>query len=192
MSAGSSWRLPIREGLLVTVQVGDTLRGIAATHGVTMEAILADSAHGVEDPNAIVIGQEIIIPLPVPDFAWPAHGEMTDPFGLCRSWDCSYRHRGLDLALDYFEPIVASASGLVTFVGGDSLFGLGWYVEIEHENGWETTYAHLSEFAVYQGQYVEQGQVVGYNGNTGYSTGPHLHFEVRHDDWYIDPLVVLP
>ena len=192
LEAGTSWRLPIREGLLVTVQPGDTLRGIASRNGVNMDAILADPAHGVDDPNAIVIGQEIIIPLAIPDFAWPAQGELTDPFGLCRSWDCSYRHKGLDVALDIYEPIVASADGVVTFVGGDALLGLGWYVEIDHGNGWLTVYAHLVEFEVWQGQTVSQGDVIGYNGNTGYSTGPHLHFEVQHNDWYIDPLVVLP
>ena len=189
---GTTWRLPVRDGLLVTVQPGDTLLQIANAHGVDMDLILSDPANGVEDPNAIVIGQEIILPLAIPDFAWPAVGELTDPFGLCRSWDCSYRHNGLDVALDVYVPIVAAADGEVTFVGGDSALGLGWYVEIAHADGWATTYAHLSEFAVHEGQYVYQGDVIGYNGNTGYSTGPHLHFEVRHGDWYIDPIVVLP
>lgn len=192
LNAGTTWRLPIREGLLVTVQPGDTLQGIANRYGVDMNAILADPAHGVEDPNSIVIGQEIILPLSMPDFVWPGSGELTDPFGLCRSWDCSYRHKGLDVALDIYAPIVAAADGVVTFVGGDASFGLGWYVEIDHGDGWMTVYAHLVEFAVWQGQDVSRGDVIGYNGSSGLSTGPHLHFEVRHNDWYIDPLVVLP
>ena len=192
LGAGTSWRVPLREGLLVTVQRGDTLSGIADMHGVDIDLILADPANGVDDPNAIVIGQEIILPLSVPDFAWPAQGELTDPFGLCRSWDCSYRHNGLDMALEFYEPIVAAADGVVSFVGGDSALGLGWYIEIEHDHGWSTTYAHLVEFGVHQGQVVERGEIIGYNGNTGYSTGPHLHFEVRHNDWYVDPEVVLP
>ena len=192
LSAGTSWRLPIREGVLVTVQAGDTLLGIANAHGVDMALILADPANGVDDPNAIVIGQEIILPLAMPGFAWPAQAELTDPFGLCRSWDCSYRHNGLDMALEFYEPIVAAADGIITFAGGDALLGLGWYVEIEHDQGWTTTYAHLVEFNVYQGQYVNRGDIIGYNGTSGLSTGPHLHFEVRHNDWYVDPLVVLP
>ncbi len=192
LEAGTNWRLPLREGLLITVQRGDTLLAIANAHGVDIDLILADPANGVDDPNVIVIGQEIILPLAMPDFAWPASGELTDPFGLCRSWDCSYRHRGLDMALDIYEPIVASADGVVTFVGGDSSFGLGWYVEVDHGDGWSTTYAHLVEFNVYEGEEVSQGDVIGYNGNTGYSTGPHLHFEVHHNDWYVDPMVVLP
>ena len=63
---GATLRIPHREGLLVTVQAGDTLRGIANARGVDMDRILADPAHGVDDPNMIVIGQEIIIPLAVP------------------------------------------------------------------------------------------------------------------------------
>ena len=192
VSAGTIWRLPKREGLLVTVRPGDTLQEIANRHGVEMSLILSDSAYGVDDPNALVIGQEIIVPLPMPRFVWPAQGELTDPFGQCRSWDCTYRHKGLDVALDYYAPIVAVADGLVTFVGGDPMFGLGWYVEVDHGDGWRTVYAHLVEFGVAQGQYVSQGQIVGYNGSSGYSTGPHLHLEVRHHDWYVDPLVVLP
>ncbi len=192
IDSGTSWRLPRREGLLVTVQRGDTLLAIAQRHGVDMEAILDDPAHGVEDPNEIVIGQEIILPLATPDFVWPAQGQITDPFGLCRSWDCSYRHKGLDIALDTYEPILAVADGLVTFVGGDAHIGLGWYIEIDHGNGWSSVYAHLVEFAVWQGQEVSAGEIIGYNGNTGQSTGPHLHLEIRHNDWYVDPLVMLP
>lgn len=192
IEAGSSWRLPRREGLLVTVQRGDTLQAIAQRHGVDMQAILADPAHGVEDPNEIVIGQEIILPLDTPSFVWPAIGQITDPFGLCRSWDCSYRHKGLDIALDTYEPILAAADGRVTFVGGDAHIGLGWYIEIDHGNGWSSVYAHLVEFAVWQGQEVSAGEIIGYNGNTGHSTGPHLHLEIRHNDWYIDPLLMLP
>lgn len=192
IGSGEVLRVPQREGLLVTVQAGDTLQGIAQQHGVEMAAILADPAHGVEDPNEIVIGQEIILPIAVPEFHWPVLGTLTDGFGLCRNWDCSYRHRGLDVAVDMWAPISAAADGLVAFVGGDPCCGLGLYVEVEHPGGWTTIYAHLTEFAVWQGQLVQRGEVLGYNGNTGLSTGPHLHFEVHHNDWYIDPLAVLP
>lgn len=192
IGTGTVLRIPQREGLLVTVQAGDTLLGIAQQRGVTMEAILADPAHGVVDPNEIVIGQEIILPISVPEFHWPVLGTLTDGFGLCRNWDCSYRHRGLDVAVDMWVPILAAADGLVTFVGGDPCCGLGLYVEVEHPNGWRSVYAHLTEFAVGQGQLVQRGEQLGYNGNTGLSTGPHLHFEVHHHDWYIDPLAVLP
>ena len=190
--AGAVLRVPYRDGTLVTVQPGDTLLGIAQYHGVEMAAILADPGHGVEDANEIVIGQQIILPIAAPEFHWPVVGTLTDGFGLCRNWDCSYRHRGLDVAVDMWAPITAAADGLVTFVGGDPCCGLGLYVEVEHPGGWSTIYAHLTEFEVWQGQLVRRGETVGYNGSTGLSTGPHLHFEVHHHDWYVDPLVVLP
>ena len=192
IAAGAVLRVPHREGLLVTVQPGDTLLGIARRHGAELEAILANPAHGVDNPNEIVIGQEIILPITLPEFHWPVVGTLTDGFGLCRNWDCSYRHRGLDVAVDMWVPITAAADGMVAFVGGDPCCGLGLYVEVEHPGGWKTIYAHLTDFAVGQGQLVQRGETLGYNGNTGQSTGPHLHFEVHHHDWYIDPLVVLP
>ena len=192
VNTGTVLRIPHREGMLVTVQAGDTLRGIAAYHGVELNAILADPAHGVEDPNEIVVGQQIILPLSMPDFRWPVVGTLSDPFGECRSWDCSYRHHGLDVALDAWAPVSAAADGLVTFVGGEACCGLGYYIEIEHPDGWKTVYGHLVEFAVWQGQLVQRGELIGYNGTTGLSTGPHVHFEVLHQDWFVDPLVVLP
>ena len=192
VNTGTVLRIPHREGMLVTVQAGDTLRGIAAYHGVELDAILADPAHGVEDPNEIVVGQQIILPLSMPDFRWPVVGTLSDPFGDCRNWDCSYRHHGLDVALDSWEPVSAAADGLVTFVGGEACCGLGYYIEIEHPDGWKTVYGHLAEFAVWQGQLVQRGELIGYNGTTGLSTGPHVHFEVLHQDWFVDPLVVLP
>ena len=192
VSAGTVLRVPNRDGALITVQPGDTLQGIARYHGIDIADILADPAHGVEEANEIVIGQQIIIPTAIPEFHWPVVGILTDPFGLCRNWDCSYRHRGIDLAVDMWVPINAAADGLVSFVGGDPCCGLGLYVTVEHPGGWETLYAHLTEFAVGQGQLVQRGETIGYNGNTGLSTGPHLHFEMHHNNWYIDPLILLP
>ena len=192
ISAGTVLRIPNRDGALITVQPGDTLQGIARYHELDIADILADPAHGVEEANEIVIGQQIIIPTSIPEFHWPVVGTLTDPFGLCRNWDCSYRHRGLDLAVEMWVPINAAADGLVSFVGGDPCCGLGLYVTIEHPGGWETVYAHLTDFAVGQGQLVQRGETIGYNGNTGLSTGPHLHFEMHHNDWYIDPLIFLP
>ena len=192
VDTGTVLRVPHREGILVTIQAGDTLRGIAAYHGVELDTILADPAHGVEDPNEIVVGQQIILPLSMPDFRWPVVGTLSDPFGDCRNWDCSYRHHGLDVALDAWAPVSAAADGLVTFVGGEACCGLGYYIEIEHPDRWKTVYGHLVEFAVWQGQLVQRGELIGYNGTTGLSTGPHVHFEVLHQDWFVDPLVVLP
>lgn len=90
-------------------------------------------------------------------------------------------YNGIDIAASIGTPIVASASGTIT-VSRDPAYwngGYGGYVVINHDNGTQTLYAHMSRNVAISGQHVSQGQVIGYVGNTGKSTGPHLHFEVR-------------
>ena len=76
--------------------------------------------------------------------------------------------------------------------GGTSCCSYGLYIVINHANGLETAYAHLGSFAVSQGEYVEQGQVIGYVGLTGYTTGYDLHFEVHLNGQIVNPLNYLP
>jgi murein DD-endopeptidase MepM/ murein hydrolase activator NlpD len=99
-------------------------------------------------------------------------------------------HIGLDIAARMWDPIVAIADGVVTFAewGG----GYGNLVIVDHEGGWRSYYAHLSEFAVEVGQEVRQGELLGGAGTTGYSTGPHLHFEIRYRGRPVDPHLYLP
>ncbi len=98
-------------------------------------------------------------------------------------------HIGLDIAAWMHDPIVAVADGVVTFAewGG----GYGNLVIVEHGGGWRSYYAHLSEIAVAQGQLVRQGELLGGAGSTGYSTGPHLHFELRYQGRPVDPQLYL-
>lgn len=99
-----------------------------------------------------------------------------------------YIHRGIDLST-YREgdPIIATADGQVVTIDYD-LTGFGNYVIIKHKHGFYTRYAHLQSFAVTTGQRVQQGQVIGRIGNTGLSTGPHLHYEVHIGSDVVDPL----
>jgi hypothetical protein len=99
-------------------------------------------------------------------------------------------HIGLDIAAQMWDPIVAIADGTVAFAewGG----GYGNLVIVEHAEGWSSYYAHLDEFAVKAGQEVRQGELLGGAGTTGYSTGPHLHFEIRYYGRPVDPHVHLP
>jgi len=99
-------------------------------------------------------------------------------------------HIGLDIAAEMWDPIVAAADGIVVFAewGG----GYGNLVIVEHDGGWLTYYAHFSEIVVKVGQEVRQGEILGGAGTTGYSTGPHLHFEIRYQGRPVDPHVHLP
>lgn len=122
---------------------------------------------------------------------WPIKGgigHVTMGFGQNRhpftqQW---YIHTGIDLATGYAGPsIIATADGQVVTAEYDP--GWGNYVIIKHKHGFYTRYAHLQSFIVQRGQNVQQGQVIGYLGNTGISTGPHLHYEVHIGADIVDP-----
>jgi murein DD-endopeptidase MepM/ murein hydrolase activator NlpD len=100
----------------------------------------------------------------------------------------SRMHSGTDLAAPWGSPIHAVADGLVTYAGGRG--GYGNYVKLEHGGDLATAYGHMSRIAVAPGQRVQAGQVIGYVGSTGMSTGPHLHYEVFRDGSSIDPMSV--
>jgi murein DD-endopeptidase MepM/ murein hydrolase activator NlpD len=132
------------------------------------------------------------LPVPPPSstgYIWPFYGNISSYFGEYRGG--SY-HKGIDIDgfNAYGAPIAAAASGTVLVAAWDD-WGLGYHVSILHDDGSKTVYGHLSEIWVSPGQYVAQGEAVGALGSTGYSTGPHLHFEV----WIggpVDPLAYLP
>jgi murein DD-endopeptidase MepM/ murein hydrolase activator NlpD len=94
-------------------------------------------------------------------------------------------HKGVDFGAPHGAPILAAASGTVQFAGRHG--GHGNYIRLAHNKGIATAYAHLSRFAVRSGQQVQQGQVIGYVGSTGMSTGPHLHYEVYVGGKAVDP-----
>jgi hypothetical protein len=132
-------------------------------------------------------------------FQWPLNGPITQRFGAN---PLSYRvfglagHNGLDLGVLEGTPVKAAAAGTVNRACMDGS-GYGNHVRIQHDEDSVTLYAHLSTMKVKVGQQVKAGQVIGLSGNTGNSTGPHLHFEVRMPggpEGYggaVDPLLVL-
>jgi len=99
-------------------------------------------------------------------------------------------HTGIDIDAKMGAPIMAAGDGFVGFVG--QLGGYGNLVILSHGNGITTFYAHMSRFGCSKGQQVKKGQVIGYIGSTGWSTGPHLHFEYRVNDKPMNPLSYLP
>jgi len=99
-------------------------------------------------------------------------------------------HIGLDIAAAMWDPIVAVTDGMVVYAAWGG--GYGNLVIVEHDDDWLSYYAHLDEIAVEVGQTVRQGELLGGAGTTGYSTGPHLHFELRYQGRPVDPHVYLP
>ena len=118
---------------------------------------------------------------------WPAHGPISSYFGP-----------GHPLGIDISQgaggqPIIAARAGTVTFAGGDACCSYGYYVDINHGGGFSSRYGHFRSWPIVAvGQHVNQGQALGYAGSTGYSTGPHLHFEIHINGAIVNPLNYLP
>ncbi len=117
-------------------------------------------------------------------FAWPASGSVTQQF-----WG---GHRAIDIGSWTGAPVKSADSGYVTVAGGGWNSGYGNYVVIDHGNGFVSLYAHLHSIYVRAGESVARGQQIGTLGNTGNSTGPHLHFEIRYQGVPGNPFSYLP
>ena len=119
---------------------------------------------------------------------WPADGTITSPFG-----QDGYRwHPGLDIGILRSLDVRAAAPGVVTLVGYMPGFdGYGAIVAVNHRDGYLTLYAHLSRPLAHLGERVVQGEKIGIAGCTGWCTGTHLHFELRHDGVPIDPSLLI-
>lgn len=119
---------------------------------------------------------------------WPASGPITSPYGWRTHpiFGTQRYHSGIDIGADYGDTVAAADSGIVIYSGW--MGGYGKAVIIDHGNGITTLYGHNSELLVVEGQSVRQGQAISRVGSTGYSTGPHLHFEVRQNGSPVDPM----
>ena len=119
---------------------------------------------------------------------WPTTGVVTSPYGL--RWGGTDFHPGMDIANDMGTPIVATADGVVEYAGWNS-GGYGNMVDINHGNGIMTRYGHASQVVVSVGQQVKRGQLIAYMGSTGFSTGPHVHYEVHVNGNRVNPISYL-
>jgi murein DD-endopeptidase MepM/ murein hydrolase activator NlpD len=184
--------LPI-SGISHTVKKGDTLASIAKMHKGDLEEIM--SYNNLPKNAKLAIGDVIIVPdgeisAPVSrpsgtgggkGYSGPSYeGYYMRPIIGGVKTQGIHGHNAVDLASYSGAKIMASAAGIV-LIARDSGWngGYGDYVVIKHDNGTQTLYAHLSGIAVSTGDYVEQGDTIGYMGTTGRSTGIHLHFEIR-------------
>lgn len=197
LQAGATFKIPNRDGLLYTVKSGDSIASVAERHGTTVNAIL--DANDMRS-QTITVGQVLFVPNAQLNetelriilgelFEWPTRGSFTSGFGMRADPFTGFPrfHNGIDLANRIGTPIRAAASGRVVHI--ESQIGnYGRFVIVRHPDGFQTLYAHLDTFSVRTGQYVDRGTVLGRMGNTGRSTGPHLHFSVIHNGTFVDPL----
>jgi murein DD-endopeptidase MepM/ murein hydrolase activator NlpD len=150
-------------------------------HQATLDAVAGVTApvpvlHGVVEP-----------PVPeAPAVVWPSDGPVTSEFGP--RW--GRLHNGFDIGVPIGAPVVSMSAGTVVEAGWQG--GYGQTVVVDHGGGLTTLYAHLSVLEVATGAWVEAGSQIALSGNTGRSTGPHLHFETRVDDVPVDPRGTLP
>jgi len=183
------------------IRKGETLWDIALHYNVPLDQL--QKMNPDKQPNKLRIGDRITLPEGasaialatnttqqpsrsiMSRFAWPLKGTITSRFG----WRSSGFHHGMDIAGDIGEVVTASAEGVVSFTGYKGVYGNT--IIIDHSGNMQTLYAHLNRIYVSQGEKVTRGEIIGTVGNTGRSTGPHLHFEVRRDDKSFDPLIYL-
>jgi murein DD-endopeptidase MepM/ murein hydrolase activator NlpD len=154
--------------LRISALTGATMVGL--TMGLTRNVTTADWIKANSAPNL-----------------WPVEGQVTGSFGerIDPFNGEGAFHSGVDIGSSYGHPIIAPADGVVRLT--ETMGGYGKTIMIDHGNGISTRYGHLSGFAVTAGQHVQRGEVIGYVGESGRSTGPHLHYEVRINDTPVNP-----
>ena len=115
---------------------------------------------------------------------WPVKGKIISSFGSSQK---SMQNDGINIAAKKGTPVVAADAGTIGYAG-NQLKGYGNLILIRHSNGWMTAYAHNDKIYVKKGDYVEYNQAIGEVGNTGRSTGPHLHYEILYQGRPVNPM----
>jgi len=196
---GQTLRIPSMDGISYTISRGDNLARISGRYSVPVNSIL--DANDLSEAT-LVAGQKLFIPgatLSSMDlrkalgelFIYPINGRLTSTFGYRPDPFTGVRtfHTGIDLAAPVGTPIKASLDGKVATTGWSNVFGN--YVILTHGDGYQSLYGHMSYIGVIKGQSVIQGSIIGKVGNTGYSTGSHVHLSVYKNGKMIDPLSLL-
>ena len=170
---------PTEQGVVAQARVL-IQRQMQAVHGEVMvqEQGFSELITFLEDQKSVLAS----VPSIMPTKGWITSGfkRRRDPFTGRMTW-----HRGLDVSTNVGTPVVAPADGVVTYSGRKVDFGN--IVTIDHGNGYKTRYGHNSKLLARRGQRVKRGQVIAFVGNTGRSTGPHLHYEVLRNGIPLNP-----
>jgi murein DD-endopeptidase MepM/ murein hydrolase activator NlpD len=170
--------LPIAAVFMLTNAGIDIVSGQLATQNTQTQAV---DIHNPADGSVVQsINQQM---------AWPMHGVVTLEFGAI---DLPYQplHTGIDIANVMDTPITPFMDGTVTYAG-EIFWGYGKHIIIDHGNNISSLYGHLDKIYVYPGEKVHLGQIIGAEGETGWATGPHVHFEVRVYDIPVNPRTFL-
>lgn len=197
---GQILKIPSMDGIHYTTVRGDSLEGLAKQYSMSVTMLL--DANDLET-SVLPVGKTLFIPgltLSTMDlrkamgelFIMPlSNGRLTSRFGYRKDPFTGARsfHTGIDLAAPTGTPIQATLDGTVAATGYSTVYGN--YIIVTHEHNYQSLYAHLSSFSVKRGQAVSQGMIIAKVGNTGYSTGPHLHFSVYKNGQVVDPYSVL-
>jgi murein DD-endopeptidase MepM/ murein hydrolase activator NlpD len=194
VTPGRVLTLPNADGLRYVVRRGDTLEGIAKRNGIPIASLLDWNDLGT---SVITVGQVLFLPgarMSAGDiakalgtlFTWPLKGRISSRYGMrVGPVDGITRlHAGIDIKADIGTPVVAAMAGTVLEAGYNGTYGK--YIILRH-SGFQTLYGHLNAFSVAKGESVAQGRKIGEVGNTGVSTGPHLHFGVYVKGEPVDP-----
>lgn len=193
-----------QDGVLHDVLPGETLESLSVKYSIPVEDMIAYTPNNLEFPYRLYPGTQIFVPGAVREvFVWNAPSLPSGPSGTSLIvgtgtfvWPVSsrnisqgywYGHQAIDIALSEGSAAYASDTGTVTYASWN-IYCYGNLIVINHGNGYETFYAHLSGFNVVPGQIVYQGDLIGYTGNTGCSSGPHIHFEIRLNGGRQSPL----
>ena len=203
---GNKLKIPLNQ-IIYDIQKGDTLTKIARRFKVNLDRLI--SLNNINNPDRIMVGSSIKIPKltektdehtkkytiasrrNILQFIWPLQGKISSDYGwrthpihLKRQFHC-----GIDIAVPKGSPVYASEEGVVIFSGWSK--GYGRLVILQHRDNKKTYYAHNLRLLVKKGARIKQGKIIALSGNSGVSTGPHLHFEVRNNNQTIDPLKYL-
>lgn len=190
LRVGQKLTIPNRPGIYYRIKAGDRLAKVASYYSVKVEEIEKDNP-SLHNLDLLPVGASIFlpnakIPDPPPMWSMPAVGRLNSNFGY-RVHPITGRlqfHGGIDIGVHY-GPVRAARDGVVIYAGPMGSYGNA--IIIKHDSQFKTLYAHLSRVSVRTGQQVKRGSVIAISGNTGFSTGPHLHFEVIYKGRAVPP-----
>jgi murein DD-endopeptidase MepM/ murein hydrolase activator NlpD len=199
VTGGTNLKIPNMDGIVHKIRRGDSIGALARSYAVPVNAVL--DANNLET-ETLRVGESLFIPgAKMRDsdlkralgqlFIYPAYGQLSSPFGIRPDPFTGVRrfHNGIDLASPVGTRVGAAMDGRVADIGYNLVYGN--YVILVHGDGFQTWYAHLSKVEVSMNQTLTQGQKVGEVGNTGYSTGSHLHFSIFRYGNPVNPLKYL-